>query len=152
MQQGLSYVTNVTIKGGKIALSVLVDDFSPNDFIEISGYATQSGGAFANFYDIKPVPATPDSDGHMYVEVTAVPLPPNAFRKDQDVTVVLRAAKVWLTVLAEQQAQPYEPQAQKADEGTTWNNVRKVSEVHGDPASTQGGSSQQPAVNPPSAT
>lgn len=133
------FVTSATIKDNKIALIVDVGAFDPNGAVEISGHATQSGGAFANFYDIQHVPATPTPDGHAYVEVTADPLPPRPFRKDQDVTVVLRVAKVSVTVLGEstQGSQLAQYQDQTAAEGTTWNQVREVSEINGDSWSSE---------------
>jgi septum formation inhibitor MinC len=152
------YVTSATIKDSKIAVSVLVDDFQDYEYIEISGHATQADGAFANIYEIAPIPATASADGHLYVEVTAVPLPPNRFRKNQDVEIVLRASKVWLTVLGRQEQQQSEEQQQQqqqseeqqqqqqqqqpastAYEGMIWDVVKKVSDISGDSGFRQGG-------------
>ena len=154
-----SYVTSAKLTGGKMKFSVIVDDFEANEYVEISGSATQSGGAFASIYELAKVPAKANNaNGESSVDVTAVPLPPWEFRKDQDVTVVIRVAKVWVTVLAEEstqlspqqiramsepswQWQPPEGQAQVAHDGTKWNQVKEVSEIHGDPPPKKGGTS-----------
>ena len=94
------YVTNVTITGDQLTFQVQVDDFKPNSVIEISGQATQSGGAFAPISEIKTVPAQPNGDkGEYYVDVTATRMGEYPFRDDQDVTVFVRVARVWVTVL-----------------------------------------------------
>jgi len=135
------------IKGGKIAVSVLVDDFKDYQFVEISGQATQTDGGFANFYEIAQIPAIASPDGSLYVEVTATHIPPNRFRRDQDISVVLRVATIWLTVVgrqavqqqAEQQQQQGQQQGQgpepasMAYEGMIWDDVKKVSQLSGYP-------------------
>jgi len=142
-----SYVKSAMIKGGKIAVSVLVDDFKDYQFVEISGQATQPDGGFANFYEIAQIPAIASPDGSLYVEVTATPIPPNRFRRDQDISVVLRVATIWLTVVgrqavqqqAEQQQQQGQQQGQgpepasMAYEGMIWDDVKKVSQLSGYP-------------------
>jgi len=142
-----SYVKSAMIKGGKIAVSVLVDDFKDYQFVEISGQATQTDGGFANFYEIAQIPAIASPDGSLYVEVTATPIPPNRFRRDQDISVVLRVATIWLTVVgrqavqqqAEQQQQQGQQQGQgpepasMAYEGMIWDDVKKVSQLSGYP-------------------
>ena len=142
-----SYVKSAMIKGGKIAVSVLVDDFKDYQFVEISGQATQTDGGFANFYEIAQIPAIANPDGSLYVEVTATPIPPNRFRRDQDISVVLRVATIWLTVVgrqavqqqAEQQQQQGQQQGQgpepasMAYEGMIWDDVKKVSQLSGYP-------------------
>jgi hypothetical protein len=146
------YVTSAKITDGKIVLTVLVNDFAePGVFLEISGQAIQTGGAFANFYDMQPVPPAngnpndpKDKDNH-YVYVTGAPSP-HQFRKGEDVSVVTRVARIWLSVLGEQsQPQPSDPSqssessqssqsspdpTQPAGEGMTWN-VKRFSQVNG---------------------
>ena len=100
------YVTSATIKNKMIELSINVTDYSEGTYVEISGSATQTSGAFANFYDIRQTPIKPnDPDDpestERYVFVSAHPLPPNKFSEDEDVTVVIRVGRVWLTVLGE---------------------------------------------------
>jgi hypothetical protein len=54
-----AYVTSAKFTGGKIELTVVVDDYKSGGYVEISGQATQANGAFANFYNIEEVPPTP---------------------------------------------------------------------------------------------
>ena len=126
------YVTTATITSDLIEITVEFDYAESSTYVEVSGSATQSGGAFANFYDIKETTASPGPAGpYPTVSVSAHPLPPQKFRKDEDVTFVIRVAKVWLTVLGPQgspttstsEADP----AQQAGEGMTWNVVRRQS-------------------------
>jgi hypothetical protein len=128
-----SHVVSAQITNGKIQLSVQVDEFEANEYIEISGQATQTSGAFANIYDIQQVPAAPNvaadpkvpgDTAHYYVYVTGAPIP-HQFKSNQDVTVVIRAAYVWLTVLG---AQPG-VQQETAGEGTVWPRLLKVSKL-----------------------
>jgi hypothetical protein len=82
-------------KDGTINLAVNVDGFEAGTSIEISGQATQMNGAVATFYSVQAAPAegTP-------LEVTFVPvLGENEFAPGFPVTVVARAAEVWMTVL-----------------------------------------------------
>lgn len=132
------YVDSALISGDKIQLAVGVDNFEAGTYIEISGSATQTGGAFANFYDIQPVPNAPNdpddpTSQHRYVFVSAHPLPPNKFREDEDITTVIRVGKAWLTVLGKA-GQPELPGGiQPSVDGTKWDVVRRVSEITGDP-------------------
>jgi hypothetical protein len=129
-----AYVTSAKFTGGKIELTVVVDDYKSGGYVEISGQATQTNGAFANFYNIKEVPPNPNLPAnpsvpgdtlHYGVVVSAVPLPGKKFRKNLDVTTIMRVARVWLTVLEKNQA------SGAAVEGTTWNKVKIVSSVGG---------------------
>jgi len=129
------YVTSATIKGNYIEIGVEADNYKVGDYIEISGQATQSGGAFANFYDIKEVEDTAatttigdDGQKHYNVYVKAHPLPPNQFKLSEDVTIVIRVGKVWLTVLG----RPYDPREEglAAGNGAKWDELRKWSEVN----------------------
>jgi len=133
MQNVHGWVTQVTFKDGQILLTVLIDEFLPDESVEISGYATQNSGGFANFYDIQPVTENPDGSVIMYVKAT----PSQPFKEGDDITVVLRAARVWVTVLKAQQdgqaPQPYHypatPAGPAAPEGAIWNGVRSVGSV-----------------------
>jgi hypothetical protein len=104
-----SYVTWAEITtDGKLQITVRVDAFQPKDYVEISGQATQTSGAFANFYDIQQVPAAPNAPadagdppgtvGHYEINVTGAPTP-HQFKDGQAVTCVTRVSKLWLTVL-----------------------------------------------------
>lgn len=129
------YVTNVAFINNQIVLAIQVDDYPVGEVLEISGYATQDNGALAVFNDIQPVPAR-NEDGTDYMYVKAFPSPPQQFMKGRAVTVVLRASRVWTTVLREpqpEQGQPAgpvaaaigpAPQGEAAEEGTRWSDVR----------------------------
>jgi hypothetical protein len=133
------YVSAVTFIGGEIVLTVLLDEDLAGQRVEISGYATQSSGAFVNFYDIQPVSASPDGSVVMYVKAT----PGAPFIFGDDVTVSLRASKLWFTVLTlEKGFTPRDPSA-PAEDGTTWNNATAVGWAAGGPPSWSG--SQAPA-------
>jgi hypothetical protein len=130
------YVTNVTVQDGQIALTVQADEFEPDETIEISGNATQDSGGFASFYDIQPVTQNPDGNVIMHVRAT----PSQEFRKDRDVTVVLRAARVWATVLGAPQLEqgpsqelaelpPSQEQDEGAAEGTAWTVIKAMTMV-----------------------
>ena|SRR5215471_18919241 len=140
-----SYVTSAKITGGKIQLTVRVDDFKPEDntaeYVEISGQATQTAGAFANFYDIQQVPPKPnapaDADDppgtvgavHYEIDVTGAPIP-HRFTVDEDVTIVMRVAKVWLTVLGKKVG--LTPEMVGTDgEGMTWDKELRVAGIAG---------------------
>ena len=95
MQNVHPWVTQVTFEGGQIVLTVRADDFHPDEPVELSGCATQNGGGFAAFYDIQPAKKNPDDSVFFYIRAT----PSQEFKKGEDVTVVLRAARLWNTVL-----------------------------------------------------
>jgi branched-subunit amino acid aminotransferase/4-amino-4-deoxychorismate lyase len=158
--QANSYITSATINGNQLTFQVKVNDFESNDVIEITGQATQSGGAFAPISSIKTVPAK--SNGDNYVEVTAGKMGEYPFRKDQDVTVFVRVSRVWVTVLgpqgksagtraAGQEAEDQEAEDQKADDGMIWDDVRKVSEMEDNNSPGHGGWGHQPTAGQPSA-
>jgi len=115
--------------------NVIVDDFDPGDYVEISGAATQVGGAFAMIHKVEPVPNKPtDPEAEASVDVTVDPCSDKQFRKDQDVTVYIRIAKIWVTVLGEgppsdKTGQP--DQGIPVDEGTMWGHVRHVGQLYG---------------------
>ena len=112
------YVSAVTFIGGQVVLTVQLDEYLAGQPVEISGYATQNSGAFANFYSIQTAGKNPDGTVVMYVKAT----PEKAFMAGEDVTVSLREAKVWVTVLSG--ASPGGTPA-KATDGTTWNSVQE---------------------------
>src|SRR5262245_23970824 len=134
MQASRPYVTNVTLKKNQIVLTVRVDEFEPGEPLEISGHATQNGGAFAVFYDVQRVPEqNPDGTAYMYVKSP----PSREFKTGHDVTVVLRAARVWATVLTEPQdgQTPSKDKDELAEEGTTWNIIKAVASPDVGPSS-----------------
>ena len=101
----MPYVISATInQENKLVLTVKIDDgFTTGEPLEISGHATQNGGAFAVFNVIKNVPALIPME-QTYIYVTATPSQP--FVKGHPVAVVLRAATVWATGLNEPQSAP----------------------------------------------
>lgn len=121
------WVKKVTIKEEQIVLTVQADDFRTGENLEISGYATQTSGAFAVFDIIKTVPdPNPDDTVNMYVTAT----PSRPFTKGEAVTVTLRAGPVWVSVLEEpptgQESAPQAKPPHPAEEGTTWSVVRSA--------------------------
>jgi hypothetical protein len=134
------------IKNGSIELTVELDHLDSGSYVEVSGSASQTGGAYANFYDVAEVPANlSDPRGpNPSVTVSAHALPPHKFRKDQDVTCVIRTGKVWLTVLAPQGTEvPLRTTVPPgAEEGTRWDVIRQVSHIADDdkPPNETGGS------------
>jgi hypothetical protein len=139
------YVDSAVITGDKITFRVEVTDFKTTEGgIEISGQATQVGGALAEISAIAQVPATPNGEGEdqgkYFVDVTADTIPPKRFRKDQDVTVFVRVSKVWVTVLGEHTTGPVaDTTGQEANDGTTWDIPRQVIPVNGDAWPSTGG-------------
>jgi hypothetical protein len=121
---GRPYVTGVTFNGGKIVLTVLLDTFLANKPVEISGFATQNSGGFATFYGIQSANENPDGTVLMYVTAT----PSVEFKNGEDVTVSLRAASVWITVLGESQDGGIQPAAAgtPAQDGATWDSLKSV--------------------------
>jgi hypothetical protein len=127
------YVIRVTFKENQVLLTVQVDDFPSGALVEISGYATQEGGGFASFYGVQAVVKNPDDTAFIYAAAT----PTTPFKNGEAVTVVLRAARVWATVITE----PGGPGTSKtgavpdppARDGTTWNVIKAVTEVSAGP-------------------
>jgi hypothetical protein len=119
------WVTRVTVQGNQLLLTVQVDEFLPNEPIEISGYVTQHGGAIATVYDIQAVTKNPDGTATMYVNAA----PAQGFQDGYDVTIVLRAARVWVTVLKQPGPTPSEPTRLQAGDGTVWNNLRAAGQA-----------------------
>jgi len=122
--------------GDQIELSVEVTDFqATGGSVEISGQATQVGGGFADIYKIVDMneAAPGDTAGEWFVTVTADTAPPYRFRKDQEVTVYIRTAKVWVSVLGGEHTglTTSSDPGQEADTGTTWNKRGPVTQVTG---------------------
>jgi hypothetical protein len=125
------FVTKATLQNGKITFSVGVYDFEAGDPVEISGYATQTGGAFANIYQIDQVPDMADPS----VDVTVEPRSSQQFSQNEEITVVIRAAKVWVTVLGSNPPQGVGPESKPSDGSITWDNVQVVTRMNGDTGS-----------------
>jgi hypothetical protein len=123
------YVDSVSMNGNQINLKVEVTDFeTTKGGIEISGQATQVSGALALFSQVVDFTkdAVEDPDG-WFVTVTANVIPPIRFKKDQDITVFVRVARVWVTVLGEQSTAALA--GTDADPDTTWDRLRESSQL-----------------------
>jgi hypothetical protein len=129
------YVTSAKFAGGQMTFEVLVDDFQSDEeeYVEISGYATQTEGAFANIYKVVRIPAKANNNNKKeYVKVTVKTDPDKHFRIDRTVTVSIRVSKVWVTVLGINpkttglRVGPSQP----PNNGTTWDKVKKVAEMY----------------------
>ena len=95
---GYGKVSKITLsKTDTIILDVEVDDFEEGTLVEISGNATQANGAVVTFYSVQPMPASSSGDGVTLPVET--PVPPNTFVAGLAITVVARAAEVWITTL-----------------------------------------------------
>jgi hypothetical protein len=118
------YVTKVTFKAGDIVLTVVLDEYLANEPVEISGFATQNSGGFAIFNDTQSVQENPDGTVIIYVKAT----PSVEFNTGEDVTVSLRVATVWVTVLGEGQDGPEysKPEGTPTQDGETWSIVKAV--------------------------
>ncbi len=121
------YVTDVSLVDGQIVLTVEFDPAMVGQPFEISGYATQNGGAFANIYDVKNAEKIPS--GKVVAYVSTAPLKP--FKNGEDITVVLRASRVWATVLIQALDDPEPGQGvaplkvgTPAGDGATWKLAR----------------------------
>jgi hypothetical protein len=124
-----SYVTRADFQNEVMVFSVQLQGFNVGEAVELSGSATQNNGALASFYDIQTISAV-DSKGIAQLTVSATPSAP--FMEGEDVTVVLRAAKVWVTVLGEEpdeRSQVRGTEAGPAQEGTAWPKVKEETAV-----------------------
>jgi hypothetical protein len=101
---GYGKVLNIEITNNTITLFVELEDFDVGALVEISGTATQNNGAVATFYGVKAMPAAP-SGGVATVTVESA-VKPNTFDAETTVTVVARAAAVWINTLDPDPDQP----------------------------------------------
>src|SRR6267378_2451748 len=81
-----------------INLAIDVYGFDKGTQIELSGQVIQDNGAIATFYSVQEMPANADKEATLPVtSISAVP--PNKFVAGFPITVVARAAEVWITKL-----------------------------------------------------
>ena len=80
---------------GTINLIVNVKGFEPGEPVELSGQATQENGAVATFYSVQEMP----QNGPLVVPRLS-PIPAKKFVAGFPITIVARAAQVWITTLA----------------------------------------------------
>ena len=124
------WVYSAKITGDKITFRVEVTDFKTTaGVVEISGQATQEGGAFAPIYKTATVPDAPNGDpddedeaGRSFVNVDVTQNPDYPFKNGQAITVFVRVSKVWVTVIGQSTVgQPLSGQTgQVALDGSTW--------------------------------
>jgi len=100
------YVDEVSLQNDQLTLKVEVTAFMTlGGGVEVSGQATQDSGAFASFSQIvDTATATGEVDKATdnklwFVTVTADTVPPFEFKTTDPITVFVRVAKVWVTVL-----------------------------------------------------
>ena len=134
------FVTSATLQNGKITFSVGVYEFKAGEPVEISGYATQTNGAFVNIYQIVQVPVMADPAVDVTVAVPANPQSRKQFDPNEQITVVIRAAKVWVTVLGSNPQIGSE--AVSSGSPITWGDVQVVTKLNGD-TGTPGSWAQQ---------
>src|SRR5690348_14593383 len=81
-----------------INLAIDVYGFDEGTQIELSGQVIQDNGAIATFYDVQEMPANGGKEATLPVtSISAVR--PNKFVKGFPITVVARAAEVWIRKL-----------------------------------------------------
>ena len=122
------YVYSVSLDGNQLTLLVEVTNFQGTEgAIEVSGQASQVNGAFANissFVDIAH--ATANAKGELVATVTANADPAHPFTGGEDVTIFVRVAKVWITVLGAPEG------VTSATASPTWNVLRAVTQIDGE--------------------
>ena len=125
-----SHVTNAKIDRNKhIVLSIAVDAFTPGQYVEVSGCATQnsyeapSDGGFASFSEIQEI-KNPDQTGTVNLTIKAKPF--REFQQGRDVTAAVRVSKVWITVLSEDTPLASGIPPQVAEPGRAWGQVKEV--------------------------
>lgn len=96
----LNKVNNIRLNDDNtISLDVSVDGFEEGSPIEISGDVTQANGAVATFYSVQTVPP-PNGNKESIVTVDSVRVSSkDSFEATHSITVVARAAEVWITTL-----------------------------------------------------
>ena len=112
-----------------IVLSIDVGAFKSGEYVEVSGYATQTtyetsvDGGFATFSEIREI-ELPNSSDTAKLTVTAKPT--REFQQDLDVTVAVRVSKVWVTVLSAEKGPRSQIQPQAAGPYWAWGEIKGV--------------------------
>jgi hypothetical protein len=83
---------------GTVTFFVNVGGFRVGTPVEISGHATQANGAVATFRDVQLMPKGDPEEGVILV-VRGVPVIGSTFTADEPITVIARAADVWIDKL-----------------------------------------------------
>jgi hypothetical protein len=99
-----SHVTSVhLLKDGTVQVNVLFDGFRAGEPVEITGYLTQTDGAYSAFYLYTTAPNPTPPQTWVTVPVT-IDAGIEYLRPSDHLTVVTKVAKVWPTVLASKPA------------------------------------------------
>jgi hypothetical protein len=81
-----------------ITLAIDISGFDEEAYIEISGQAIQDDEAIATFYSVQELQPDENKNATLIVKsISAVP--PNDFVKGFPITIIARAAEVWITKL-----------------------------------------------------
>ena len=146
-----SRVISAEIDGEEIVLDVDVAAFADGETVEVSGCATQAYGAdgdggFATFSETQKI-NKPYTREPAKLKVRAKLT--KDFEADQDITFVVRVAKVWITVLSQETPSQGTPSQGSSAEAATpgrkrWNSLKGVGGPD-DFSSTQGGNGQTAA-------
>jgi hypothetical protein len=133
------YVKSATLLNNVITLTLEFDHPDSGSYVEISGSATQTGGAYANFYGVTETTSglTDPTGPNPTATVSANPQPGPSFTAGEDITFVIEVGAKWLTVLS------VDPNS--TSEGTTWDNLKRWSHVVTGPSGGSPGNSPQPA-------
>jgi hypothetical protein len=95
-----SHVTSVhLLDDDTVQVNVLFDGFKPGEPVEITGYVTQTDGAYVSFYLYTTAPTPTPPNTWVTVPVTTDEKLAGVRHSDR-MTVVTKVAKVWPTVLA----------------------------------------------------
>jgi hypothetical protein len=94
-----SHVTSVHLfDDGSVQVNVLFDGFTADEPVEISGYVTQTDGAYSSFYLYTTAPNPAPDQPWVTVPVT-IDAGIKDLRDSDHMTTVTKVAKVWPTVL-----------------------------------------------------
>jgi hypothetical protein len=116
---------------GTVTFYVNVGGFKVGTPVEISGYATQSNGAVATFRDVQPMRPGDPVKGVIMV-VRCVPVIGSKFTEKDPITVIARAADVWISKLhtgekeLSEEIREARAQAGQANIRTAWNSDEKT--------------------------
>ena len=126
-----SHVTTVNLKDDDtMEIIVQFNGFGSGELVEISGYVTQTEGAYSSFYRQCPVP--PDASQPLGTVEVPVTIAKMDNLQDQDAMIVVtKVAKVWPTVLSSDLASGVTPEmlpagvlarwtAEPAPKGANW--------------------------------
>ena len=146
-----SRVTNAAIHGDHIGLVVNVAAFAEGECVEVSGCATQAyepegDGGFATFSETQKIGKT--NTGEPAILKVRAKLT-KGFQDGPDITVFVRVAKVWITVLSQETSSAGSSASTAKPGRMPWASVKGVGGPD-DYSSTQGSDGQTAVGAPPS--